>query len=82
MYLIDSNSYVNLEMGPGMVVEVEVRQLWGAGRVESAVVRPAAAAQQCELRDGRAVVTISEPAHLTVDINGQMEEQDTGKGYR
>ena len=77
-----SNSYVNLELGPDTVVELELEQLWGTGKVERAVVRPAAAARDCSVQDGKAVLTITKPGLFTVDINGQMEDQDTGKGYR
>ena len=35
--------------------------------------------QDCVVRDGEALVTITRPGLFAVDINGQMDDQDTGR---
>ena len=72
-----SNSYVNFEMEDGEGVEIEITKLQG-DPIEKAVVHPYAAARSCLLRDGKAIVTITHTGLFTVDINGQMDDQDTG----
>ena len=74
-----SNSYVNFEMLEGVRVEVKISKLWGEEPVTKAVVRPVTAALSCEISDGEVRVVINKPGLFTVDINGQMDDQDTGK---
>ena len=75
-----SNSYINFEMEAGAEVEVKITKLWGDEPITKAVVRPRQAATSCEVTEaGEAVVTINKPGLFTVDINGQMDDQDTGK---
>ena len=75
-----SNSYINFEMGAGTKVEVKITKLWGDEPITKAVVHPRQAATSCEVTEaGEAVVTINKPGLFTVDINGQMDDQDTGK---
>ena len=73
-----SNSYVNFEMEEGVNVEVKITKLLG-DPVIKAVVRPQAAAASCQIKDGEVHVVIDRPGLFTVDINGQMDDQDTGK---
>ena len=74
-----SNSYINFEMEAGAEVEVKITKLWGDEPITKAVVHPAASPTSCRVTDsGKAVVTISQPSLITVDINGQMDDQDTG----
>lgn len=70
-----SNTYINFEMR--RPVEVEITRLAGLPIVK-AVVHPAGKADSCEIRDGKAYVVITHPCLITVDINGQMDDQDTG----
>ena len=44
-------------------------------------MRPETAAASCEVREGEVYLSLDRPALFTVDINGQMDDQDTGKGY-
>ena len=74
-----SNSYINFEMEAGAEVEVKITKLWGDEPITKAVVHPRQAATSCEVTEaGEAVVTINKPGLFTVDINGQMDDQDTG----
>ena len=72
-----SNSYINFEMEEGTAVDVKITKLSGA-RITKAVVHPAQAATNCIVENGEAIVTIVKPVLFTVDINGQMDDQDTG----
>ena len=73
-----SNTYINFEMRSGVKIEIEITKLFD-GPIEKAVVHPVKAAEQCEVKDGKAFVKIRETGLFTVDINGQMDDQDTGK---
>ena len=73
-----TNSYVNFEMEEELSVEVKITKLYG-DPVTKAVVRPETAGNSCKIVDGEVIVVISKPALFTVDINGQMEDQDTGR---
>ena len=72
-----SNSYINFEMEESTSVQIKITKLWG-DPITKAVVHPASSAEGCEVRNGHAVVTISKPSLFTVDVNGQMDDQDTG----
>ena len=72
-----TNAYINFEMAEDTEVEVKITKLWG-DPLNKAVVHPAAAATSCQIVNGEAVVTINKPGLFTVDINGQMDDQDTG----
>ena len=73
-----SNTYVNFEMGDNAEVQIEITKLWGEP-ITKAVVHPATSATNCYVETGRATVTINKPSLFAVDINGQMDDQDTGK---
>ena len=73
-----SNSYVNFEMENRAEVEIEITKLWGEP-ITSAAVHPAASATRCLVSEGKAIVTINKPSLFAVDINGQMDDQNTGK---
>ena len=75
-----SNSYLNFEMKEGVEVEVKLTRLYGEP-VTKAVVHPREAVRRCEVREGEVYLSLDRPALFTVDINGQMDDQDTGKGY-
>ena len=72
-----SNSYLNFQMEEELSVEVKITKLSG-DPVRKAVVRPERAAASCEVREGEVFLSLDRPALFTVDINGQMEDQDTG----
>ena len=73
-----SNSYINFQMEEELSVEVKITKLYG-DPVSKAVVRPVTAASSCRIVDGEVIVVINKPVLFTVDINGQMDEQDTGR---
>ena len=56
-------------------MEVKITKLYG-DPVTKAVVRPETAGNSCKIVDGEVIVVISKPALFTVDINGQMDDQD------
>lgn len=74
-----SNTYINFEMdGP---VEVEISRV-SARSIAKAVAHPGHRVNSCEVRDGKAYVVMKEPGLIAVDIDGQMDDQNTGKGYK
>ena len=74
-----SNTYINFEMMEDNIIEIEITKLWGDPLVK-AVVHPVTAALSSEVIDNsKAIVKINKPGLFTVDINGQMDDQDTGK---
>lgn len=73
-----SNTYINFEMR--RPVEVEIARVDGRP-IRTAVVRPRRKVDGCVVREGKAYVRIMKPCLVAVDVDGQMEEQDTGKGY-
>lgn len=74
-----THAYVNFETaGP---VEVEITRVNGLP-IRTAAVHPQRKASVCTVRDGKAIVRLDSPCLVAVDIDGQMDEQDTGKGYK
>jgi hypothetical protein len=61
-------------------VEVEIARVNGQS-TRSATVHPGRKAAACSVVEGRALVRLERPCLVAVDIDGQMDEQDTGKGY-
>jgi hypothetical protein len=74
-----THAYVNFEMNGA--VEVEITRANGQP-IRSAAVHPRRKASACLVKDGRAYVTLGKPCLVAVDIDGQMDAQDTGKGYK
>ena len=76
-----SNTYTNFEMKDGIDVEIRITKLVDGQvqDIEKAVVHPVKAAEECEIQNGRVIVRISTTGLFTVDIDGQMDDQDTGK---
>ena len=74
-----SNSYLNFEMKDGKSIELEITMLFGNETIYKVVVHPYTASDECVVENGKAYVTISHTGLFTVDINGQMDDQDTGK---
>ena len=54
-------------------VQIKITKLWG-DPITKAVVHPTSSAENCEVRNGHAVVTISKPSVFTVDVNGQIDD--------
>lgn len=74
-----THAYVNFETsGP---VEIEIARVNGLP-IRTAAVHPKRKASACEVRDGKAFVRLDQPCLVAVDIDGQMDGQDTGKGYK
>lgn len=74
-----THSYVNFETsGP---VEVEITRVNGEP-IRTAAVHPHRKASACSVRNGAVLMTLDRPCLVAVDIDGQMDEQDTGKGFR
>ncbi len=72
-----SNTYINFEMDGSSPIEIEISKVGGAA-IKSAVAHPAHKVASCNIVDGKAYVIINDPALFTVDIDGQMDNQDTG----
>lgn len=73
-----THSYVNFEMSGK--VEVELSRADGQP-IQSAAVHPKRKGTNCKVREGKVFVTLPQPCLVAVDIDGQMDQQDTGKGY-
>ena len=74
-----THTYVNFETD--RAVEIEIARVNGQP-ILTAVVHPFRKASACVVRDGKAFVKLNKPCLVTVDIDGQMDAQDTGKGYK
>ena len=74
-----THAYVNFETSGA--VEIEISRANGQA-IRTAAVHPKRKATACEVRDGKAYVKLDKPCLVAVDIDGQMDDQDTGKGYK
>lgn len=74
-----THAYVNFETSGS--VEIEISHLNGQP-IRSAAVHPERKASHCSVKDGKALVSLDKPCLVAVDIDGQMDGQDTGKGYK
>lgn len=74
-----THTYVNFETAGA--VEIEIARVNGQP-IRAAAVHPKRKASACSVKDGKALVRIDHPGLVAVDIDGQMDGQDTGKGYR
>jgi len=73
-----THTYVNFETSGA--VEVEISRVNGQP-IRSAAVHPDRNASACAVKEGRALVKLDRPCLVAVDLDGQMDGQDTGKGY-
>ena len=73
-----SNTYINFEMASHNRVEIEISKVNGEP-ITRAVARPSHSVNRCKVIDGKAYVSLDHPALFTVDIDGQMDQQDTGR---
>ncbi len=74
-----THTYVNFETEGA--VEIEISRVNGQP-IRTAAVHPQRKASSCRVEDGKALVRLDKPCLVAVDIDGQMDEQDTGKGYK
>ncbi len=76
-----SHTYCNFELDKHTPIVVKITRLdkLGApsGPITSANVRPAHKVDTCEVINGEVYVTMSQPALIAVDIDGQMDSRDT-----
>ena len=76
-----SNTYTNFELDPNtpIVVKIVRKDDTGddapSGPISSAMVRPAQKVDSWEIINGEVYVTLSNPALVAVDIDGQMEDR-------
>lgn len=73
-----SHTYNNIEMNAP--VEVELAKVNG-GPINKAVAHPLEKGIETTIADGKVYFTIEEPGQLTIDIDGQMDDQNTGRDY-
>ena len=74
-----THTYVNLETAGA--VEIEIARVNGQP-IRAASVHPKRKASACSVKDGKVLVRLDKPCLVAVDIDGQMDGQDTGKGYK
>jgi hypothetical protein len=74
-----THTYVNFESsGP---VDVEIARTDGRP-IRHGAVHPRRKASACRIEEGRILVRLDQPCLVAVDVDGQMDDQDTGKGYK
>ncbi len=74
-----THTYANFESNGA--VEVEIARANGQP-IRSAAAHPQRKASACLVRDGKVFIRLEKPCLVAVDIDGQMDGQDTGKGYK
>lgn len=74
-----THTYVNVEAT--VAVEVEIARADGTP-IRSAAVHPRRHARSTTVVGGTARIILDRPCQVAVDIDGQMDGQDTGKGYQ
>lgn len=74
-----THAYVNFKTVGA--VEIEIARVNGKP-IQSAAVHPRRKASACSVKDGRVLVRLDKPCLVAVDMDGQMDGQDTGKGYK
>jgi hypothetical protein len=80
-----SHTYSNIEMSTGSLVEVQISAKNGFKIKGSAFTKanahPEHKASKPTVVNNIVYFTISKPCQITIDINGQMDETNTGDGY-
>lgn len=74
-----THAYVNFEITAA--VDVEIARVNGQP-IRTAAVHPQRKASACSVEDGKVLLKLDKPCLVAVDIDGQMDGQDTGKGYK
>ncbi len=76
-----SHTYCNFELDKHTPIVVKITRLnkpgAPSGPITSATARPAHRVDACEVINGEVYVTMSQPALIAVDIDGQMDSRDT-----
>jgi hypothetical protein len=73
-----THTYVNFETAGA--VEIEIARVNGQP-IHTAAVHPQRKTSACSVKDGKILLRLDKPCLVAVDIDGQMDRQDTGKGY-
>lgn len=80
-----SHTYSNIEMSKGGLVEVQIAAKNGfkikGSDFTTANAHPAQKASQPTVVNNVVYFSINNPGQITIDINGQMDETNTGNGY-
>ncbi len=80
-----SHTYSNIEMSRGSLVEVQISAKNGfkikGSNFVSANAHPVQKASKPTVVDNIVYFTVSNPGQIVIDINGQMDETNTGPGY-
>jgi hypothetical protein len=74
-----THTYVNFETTTDVIVEITDAVGY---KIESAVVHPQEKGSATVDKLGRAYVNLKKDSLVAVDIDGQMDKQDTGMGYK
>lgn len=74
-----THGYVNFETAGA--VEIEISRANGQP-IRTAAVHPQRKTSACTVNKGKVLVQLDKPCLVAVDIDGQMDNQDTGKGYK
>ena len=74
-----THTYVNFETSGA--VEIEITRT-NKQPIREAAVHPRRKASSCTIVDGRVIVRLDRPCLVAVDIDGQLDANDTGKGYK
>ena len=74
-----THTYVNFETS--VAVEIEIARSNGQP-IRAAAVHPKRQSAACFVKEGKAFVRLDKPCLVAVDIDGQMDGQDTGKDYK
>ena len=74
-----THTYVNFETAGA--VEIEIARVNGEP-IHTAAAHPKHKASACSVKDGKVFVKLDNPCLVAVDIDGQMDGQDTGMGYK
>lgn len=74
-----SHTYVNFETKGA--VEIEISRVNGEP-IRTAAVHPRRKASACSIVGGNAIVRLDQACLVAVDIDSQMDAQDTGKDYK
>ena len=74
-----THTYVNFETAVG--VEIEIARVDGQP-VHTAAVHPKRQSSACSVRNGKVFIRLEKPCLVAVDMDGQMDAQDTGMGFK
>ena len=74
-----THTYVNFETAGAVVIEIA---RVNGQPIRTAAVHPKRKASACSVKDGKVLVRLDQPCLVAVDIDGQMDGQDTGKDYK